>query len=179
MIYFESERLIFRDWVEPDKMDFRRMNSDPEVMEFFLKPLTAEESDAFLQRIVDEIKKLGFGLFAVETKCDGEFIGYIGFSEITSFQADFTPAIEIGWRLCKEAWGKGYATEGAKACLEYAEKNLNLDKVYSMTAKINLRSQKVMKKIGMVWDRDFLRPTVPDGHPLKDHVLYVYHMKGK
>ncbi len=176
MQYFESERLIFRDWTLQDKIDFRKMNGDPQVMEFFVKPLSEEESDALYERIVDEIRELGFGLYAVETKAGQNFIGFIGFSRVT-YEADFTPCIEIGWRLNQASWGKGYATEGAKTCLDYAAKNLDLDLIHSMTAQLNIRSQNVMRKIGMTKDRDFLHPRIPSGNPLKEHVLYSYYLK--
>lgn len=116
MIYIETARLRLRDWQEADFELFSRMNADEEVMKFFPKTLSKEESDAFAKAIIAEIKENGFGLYAVEVKETNEFIGFIGFHRAT-FESDFTPCIEIGWRLKKEVWGRGYATEGAKACL--------------------------------------------------------------
>ena len=108
-----------------DLLDFKKMNEDPEVMEYFPKILTHKETTAFYEAIMDEFQSYGYGLYAAELKETGEFIGFIGFHHAT-FEADFTPCVEIGWRLKKEVWGKGLATEGAKACLEYAEENCSL-----------------------------------------------------
>lgn len=116
-------------------------------MEFFPRSLTENESIQFFDRIVKEIKTEGFGLFAVERKCDKKFIGYTGFHRI-GFDADFTPGIEIGWRLTYDAWGKGYATEAAKGCLEKM-KIPEIRKIYSFTSILNKRSEHVMQKIGM------------------------------
>lgn len=176
MIYFETQRLIFRDWKEEDLEGFRMMNKDTEVMEFFPKVLSADESEVFFGRIQDEFKESGYGLYAVETKHNHEFIGYIGFHRAT-FDADFTPCIEIGWRLKRTAWGHGYATEGAKACLDYGARELNFDQVYSFTANINLRSQNVMTKIGMAKVKEFKHPNVHEDSPLSGHVLYLIHLQ--
>lgn len=112
MIYLETERLVLRDWREEDSVVFSRMNRDPKVMEYFLKPLTDTESRDFYERIRREIDTFGWGLFAAEVKISGKFIGYIGLHH-TNFETDFCPCIEIGWRLCENSWGRGYATEGA------------------------------------------------------------------
>ncbi|MFH5835678.1 GNAT family N-acetyltransferase [Proteiniclasticum sp. C24MP] len=172
MNYFESERLLFRDWQEEDLKIFREMNLDPLVMQYFPKTLTEEETDLFHQRIQEEFRRLGFGLYAVEVKETGTFIGYIGFHE-AAFPAPFTPCIEIGWRLSASAWGRGYATEGAKACLQYGFTELNLNEVYSFTAEINLPSENVMRKIGMTKIMEFDHPSVKRSSPLKKHVLYL------
>lgn len=172
MQYFESERLIIRDWSESDLPSFRQINIDPEVMEFFPKPLSEEDTDESYRRILAEFHECGWGLYAVQSKEAGEFVGFIGFHR-AAFQAEFTPCVEIGWRLKRSAWGKGYATEGAKACLAYAFKNRLFDKVYSFTAKINRRSENVMKKIGMEKLGEFPHPNVPVDSPLRDHVLYM------
>ncbi|WP_039041586.1 GNAT family N-acetyltransferase [Sporosarcina sp. ZBG7A] len=176
MIYLETARLILRDWKETDLEPFRRLNEDEEVMTYFPASLTYEETNAFYQAIISEIKECGFGLYAVEEKTNKEFIGLIGFHRAT-FDADFTPCIEIGWRLKKEAWGKGYATEGAAACLEYGFTELNFTDVYSFTADINQPSKNVMRKIGMNFIENFDHPKVKEGSSLKKHVLFHINRK--
>lgn len=171
MIYFETERLIFRHWKEDDLKEFRVMNKDLNVMKYFPKILTEQETDLFYNRIQDEFSDLGYGLYAVETKYNNEFIGFIGFHTAT-FNASFTPCVEIGWRLKYKAWGKGYATEGAKACLKYGLHTFNFDKVYSFTSKVNLQSQNIMKKIGMNKVMEFKHPNIKENSPLCQHVLY-------
>lgn len=151
---------------------FRELNADKEVMRYFLKTYTEEETDAFYKAIVKEIKECNYGLYAVEVKERKEFIGFIGFHKAT-FKADFTPCIEIGWRLKRDAWGKGYAREGAKACLEYGFTKLNFEEVYSFTSKINKASENVMKKIGMHYVKDFDHPRIEPSNKLCRHVLYV------
>jgi len=171
MIYIETPRLLLRDWKEEDILPFAKMNSDPHVMRYFLKPLTEKESFDFYTRIRNEISQYGYGLYAVEKKEDGVFIGYTGFYRFT-FDMDFAPGIEVGWRLRYEDWNKGYATEGAKACLVYAKEHLSLPFIWSFTSLPNKRSERVMQKIGMEKVKEFSHPIVPDNHPLKEHVLY-------
>lgn len=169
-IYIQTPRLILRDWKEEDLLRFTRMNKDPKVMEFFLQPLTKEETLAFYHRIQHELRTSGYGLFAVERKEDQAFIGYTGLHSF-SFQADFAPGIEIGWRLSAEYWGHGYAPEAATACLKWA-KEVGLEEIWSFTSLPNLRSQRVMQKIGMNLVKEFDHPLVPADHPLLRHVLY-------
>lgn len=176
MIYFETARLRFRDWKETDIISFAEMNADNEVMKYFPKTLSADESYEFYEAIVAKFHDFGFGLYAVEEKERNEFIGFIGFHEAT-FETDFTPCIEIGWRLKKEAWGKGYATEGAEACLHYGFTELGFREIYSFTAEVNTPSQNVMRKIGMDFNTYFDHPKLPIESPLKRHVLY--HIKQK
>ncbi|XKH49899.1 GNAT family N-acetyltransferase [Chryseomicrobium palamuruense] len=171
MVYIETPRLKLRDWKDTDLEPFRQLNADEEVMRFFPRTLSKEESDAFCQAIIAEIKECGFGLYAVEVKAKNEFIGFIGFHRAT-FESDFTPCIEIGWRLKKEAWGKGYATEGAKACLEYGFEELGFDEIYSFTAEINEPSKHVMRKIGLEFVKVFDHPKVDPESMLRKHVLY-------
>lgn len=171
MVYIETSRLKLRDWKDSDLEPFRQLNADEEVMKFFPKTLSKEESDGFCQAIITEIKECGFGLYAVEMKETKEFIGFIGFHRAT-FESDFTPCIEIGWRLKKEAWGKGYATEGAKACLEYGFEELGFDEIFSFTADINEPSKQVMRKIGLGFVKEFDHPKVNPESMLRKHVLY-------
>lgn len=171
MIYFTTTRLVFRDWQPRDLADFRTMNQDSSVMAYFPNILTDQETDSFYQVIQDEFVQLGYGLFAVDTQADGQFIGFIGFHRAT-FPASFTPCLEIGWRLKREVWGKGLATEGALACLRYGFDQLNINEVYSFTSKINRRSERVMQKIGMTKLAEFQHPSIAPDHRLCHHVLY-------
>lgn len=171
MIYVETARLQLRDWEEADLAPFSELNADREVMRYFPKTLSGEETAALHETIVSEIKQCGYGLYAVEVKESKEFIGFIGFHEAT-FAADFTPCIEIGWRLKKAAWGKGYATEGAKACLQYGFDKLGFSDVYSFTAEINTPSRNVMIKAGMDFVKTFNHPRVEESSPLCKHVLF-------
>lgn len=169
--YLETSRLILRDWKQEDISEFARLNSDNRVMEYFLKKLSCEETIAFYNRIQEEFMSCGFGLYAVECKEDHSFVGYVGLHHFV-FDVDFSPAIEIGWRLLPEVWGKGFATEAASACLEYARKQLKLKEVYSFTSLPNKRSERVMQKIGMIRIKEFNHPLVDPNHLLCKHVLY-------
>lgn len=171
MIYIETPRLLLRDWKEKDIEPFAMMNCDPEVMRYFLKPLSANESLEFYNRIKQEFIESGYGLYAIERKEDGAFAGYTGFHRIP-FDVDSTPGVEIGWRIKYEYWNRGYATEAAKACLLFAKGHLPFTTVYSFTSIPNTASERVMQKIGMEKVKTFPHPAVPDGHILKDHILY-------
>ncbi len=171
MHIIETPRLLLRTWKEDDLHTFRQMNADREVMRYFPATLTSAETDRFYNAIQTEFLTCGYGWYAVEDKENREFIGFIGLHRAT-FAADFTPCTEIGWRLKKEAWGKGYATEGAAACLNYGFNACKLSEIFSFTAEINQPSQRVMNKIGMRLSHTFDHPNVPDGHPLRRHVLY-------
>lgn len=176
MVYFETQRLIFRNWKEQDLNEFQIMNKDIMVMKYFSKTLTEDETDQFYIRIQDEFRNYGYGLYAVETKHNNCFIGFIGF-HWANFVSQFTPCIEIGWRLKYEAWGNGFATEGAKACLKYGSDTLKFkEKIYSFTSKINLQSENVMKKIGMEKVMEFEHPNIIEGSPLREHVLYAIEL---
>jgi RimJ/RimL family protein N-acetyltransferase len=167
-----TTRLKLRRWVGSDVGPFVRMNRDAAVMRYFPRINTAEESMAFITRIEAFFDEYGYGLFALESKATGEFIGYTGFAK-PHFESWFTPCTEIGWRLKKAAWGQGYATEAAQACLDYGFQELGLDKVYSFTALPNKPSERVMQKIGMERAGEFDHPMIEAGHPLRRHVLYV------
>ena len=167
----ETQRLILRSWLESDLEPFIRMNSDSEVMRFFPNALAPAQTEQFYNDIVQEFSEYGYGLYATEEKDSGNFIGFIGFRR-ARFEADFCPCIEIGWRLDKKYWGKGYATEGAKACLAHGFVNLNFNKIYSFTSNSNHPSQRVMQKIGMQFEQYFDHPRVPHGNPLRPHICY-------
>ncbi len=169
----ETARLIMRRWREEDRTPFAALNADPVVMEHFPSTLTRQESDALVVRIEAQLETLGYGLWALEVRDTGEFIGFTGLA-LQTFPAPFTPAVEVGWRLEHAAWGNGYATEAALAALDYGFDIADLDEIVSMTATTNVRSQRVMQRIGMTYDPadDFEHPNVPDGHRVKPHVLY-------
>ena len=162
-----------REWREEDLAPFAAMNADPAVMEHFPSTLTRHESDALVTRITAQIDTLGYGLWAVEVRETGTFVGFTGLA-LQTFPAHFTPAVEVGWRLDTRAWGHGYATEAARAAVDVGWREGDLDEIVSMTAVTNVRSQRVMQRIGMTHDPadDFDHPNVPDGSPLKRHVLY-------
>lgn len=170
-VYIETERLILRSWTPNDKNPFAEMNGNSTVMKYFPSILSPDESNAFLERINAEIEETGFGLYAVEIKKSGEFIGFIGFHRFT-FDVPFAPNWEIGWRISDKFWHKGYATEGALACIKYAREKRLCKKIYSFTATENIASEKVMKRIGMTFEMLFLHPALPDGDWLKEHKLY-------
>lgn len=169
--YFETPNLVLRGWTRADIAELARLNADERVMEFFLKKLSLSETLAFYDRIQEEFETSGFGLYAVEEKLNHAFVGYVGLHRISP-GLDFAPAVEIAWRLLPEYWGRGYATEAAAACLEYAEKELKLSGIVSFTSLPNKRSERVMQKIGMVRIGEFDHPAVATDHPLRRHVLY-------
>jgi len=169
----KTERLILRPWKEEDLESLSRLNADPRVMEFFPGLLTREESAARLECYAKHILNHGWGLWAVSVPGVSDFIGWIGLWRI-GFEAHFTPAIEVGWRLLPEFWGQGYATEGARAAIQYGFNTLKLDEIVSITVPANLRSRRIMEKLGMHRDPkdDFDHLKVPEGHALRRHVLY-------
>lgn len=166
----ETSRLILREWRFSDFLPFAEMNADSEVMRYFPNTLTKEASDNFAHKIIAEMNEKGFGLFAVELKSTGTFIGYVGLHEI-AFDAGFKGEVEIGWRLAKDYWNNGYATEAAKAVLTFA-KEIGLKKLYSFTAAVNLPSERIMKKIGMEKVQEFDHPALEEGNWLRKHILY-------
>lgn len=170
MVYIETERLILRSWEPEDLPLFIAMNKDEQVMRFFPAILNDEETMEFYNRIQDELNQKDCGLYAVDIKSTGEFIGYVGLHEI-GFEADFTPGIEIGWRLAADYHNQGYATEAAKGVLKLA-KQKGLQRVYSFTAKQNTPSERVMQKIGMTKFGEFQHPKLSTDSPLRTHVLY-------
>lgn len=168
-----TERLILRPWRDGDLAPFAALNADPEVMEHFPAPLSRAESDAVATRIRGFMAERGFGWWVVEVPGEAPFIGFIGLWAPT-FEAHFTPCIEVGWRLARPFWSRGYATEGARACLRFGFQELGLGEIVSFTATGNIRSQAVMRRLGMTHDPadDFDHPGLPEGHPLRRHVLY-------
>lgn len=168
-----TERLILRRWRREDREPFARMNADPLVMEHYPSVLSRSESDAIADRIEQHFADHGFGLWALEIPEAAPFAGYVGLS-VPRFQAAFTPCVEIGWRLAAQHWGHGYATEAARAVLRYGFDQLGMEEIVSFTVPGNARSRRVMDRIGMVRDPagDFQHPLLPEGHPLRAHVLY-------
>ena len=170
---FETDRLILRQWQSSDLRPFADLNACKRVCEFLPKTLTVAESTEMAERIMAHFDRHGFGLYAVAQKDGEEFIGFTGLN-IPSFEAHFMPAVEIGWRLAYKHWGCGYATEAAQAVLAHAFHTLNLPEIVSFTVPENIRSRRVMEKIGLHHTEkdDFDHPKLPDGHRLKRHVLY-------
>jgi RimJ/RimL family protein N-acetyltransferase len=166
-------RLVLRRWRASDRVPFQQINADPRVMEFMPAPLTPGKSDDLITRIERHFQQHSFGLYAAELIETKTFIGYIGLN-IPSFEAPFMPAVEIGWRLAFDHWGRGLATEGARAVIDHAFHTLNLPTLISFTVPQNQRSRRVMEKLGMVHDpnADFDHPRLPEGHALRRHVLY-------
>ncbi len=149
------------------------MNADPVVMEHFPELLSRGQSDELVERIKVGFAENGFGLWALEVRATGEFIGFAGLA-VPDFEAHFMPAVEIGWRLARSAWGNGYATEAALAALALGFDEVGLAEIVSFTAPANRRSRAVMERLGMSRDPrdDFDHPGLPAGHPLRPHVLY-------
>ncbi|HEX5588010.1 MAG TPA: GNAT family N-acetyltransferase [Acidimicrobiia bacterium] len=168
-----TERLLLRRWRAEDLAPFAALNADPVVMEHYEKVLTRDESDTSVSGIESEFDACGFGLWAVEVPGRAPFIGYVGLHTVP-FEASFTPAVEVGWRLAREHWGHGFATEAAGAAMRYGLDEGGLDEIVSFTTPGNVRSWKVMERLGMVRDpsADFEHPNVPIGHRLRPHILY-------
>lgn len=168
-----TSRLLLRQWRYDDREPFARMNADPEVMKHFPAPLARAESDALADRAAAWLEAQGWGLWALEVRATGEFVGFTGLA-VPRFEAHFTPAVEAGWRLARTAWGHGYATEAARAALAVAFGEVGLDEVVSFTSRGNTRSRAVMRRIGMTHDPadDFDNPTLDPRSPLRAHVLY-------
>ncbi|MGH3097638.1 MAG: GNAT family N-acetyltransferase [Streptosporangiales bacterium] len=168
-----TERLLLRRWRATDRAAFAAMNADPEVMEHFPAMLSRAESDAFVDRVEAALERNPYGLWAVEVAGTGDFIGFTGLS-VPSFDAHFTPAVEVGWRLARHAWGHGYASEAARVALAHGFARVGLAEIVSFTTVANVRSQAVMRRIGMTRDPadDFAHPRLPEEHPMRLHVLY-------
>jgi RimJ/RimL family protein N-acetyltransferase len=167
-----TERLLLREWYDTDRDAFAALNADPTVMEHFPALMSRDESDALIDRIVVRWSA-GYGLWAVEHVEDAAFLGFVGLTSPT-WEAAFTPAVEIGWRLSRSEWGHGYATEAARAAIKFGFETVGLDEILSWTVPANLRSRAVMERLGMTQDpaEDFDHPTIQVGSPLRRHVLY-------
>ena len=168
-----TTRLRLRLWRDEDFSSFAALNSDLRVMQYMAKPLDREESDASAGRIKQHFTRHGFGLWAIELTGIADFIGFTGLS-VPPFEAHFTPCVEIAWRLARNYWGFGFATEAACAARDYGFAHLGLKQIVSFTVPANQRSRNVMERIGMTrsTDDDFEHPLLPQGHPLRHHVLY-------
>jgi RimJ/RimL family protein N-acetyltransferase len=166
-----ERRVILRQWKESDVEPYAAMNADAEVMRFFPKLLTREESALSMARQRARIEERGWGWWAVEV--DGVFAGFTGLAE-PKFTSHFTPCVEIGWRLRKEFWGQGIAFDAAQQAVKYAFSELRLSELVSFTAAVNLRSRKLMERLGFSHEAvdDFDHPEIPEGHWLRRHVLY-------
>lgn len=175
---FKSKRLGFRNWEMEDVETMAAINADALVMEFFSYTQTREQTINFIERMQRQFAEKGFCYFAVDKLDNTEHIGFIGVNEQT-FEADFTPCIDIGWRLKSNEWNKGYATEGARACLHYAFNNLSIPRIYSITPKVNLKSEYIMQKIGMTKVKHFIFPLLKDDERLKECVLYEIYAPGQ
>ncbi|WP_034642527.1 GNAT family N-acetyltransferase [Desulfovibrio inopinatus] len=171
-IEFETARLVLRQWKETDKKTFAVLNADPRVMEFFPAPLTRKESDAVADKCQLFIEEHGWGFWAVEEKRTHDFLGFVGLY-IPRADLPFSPCVEIGWRLAFPYWGKGVASEAAKGALAIGFCVLNLKEIVSFTAFHNVRSQAVMRRIGMHRvPGSFAHPGVAVSSPLREHLLY-------
>jgi len=172
-LIIETPRLILRQWNESDLDPWAAMNADPRVMEFFPGTNDRARSEETANRMRISLERDGYGLWAVELKHNGSFAGMIGLNDIP-YSVPFEPRREVGWRLAYDAWGCGYAAEGARAALRVAFDTLGWDEVVAMTAFVNLRSERVMQRVGMVRDLtgDFDHPRIEEGHPLRRHMLY-------
>lgn len=167
-----TERLALREWYETDRDAFAVLNADPAVMEYFPALMSRDESDALVDRIVTHWSA-GYGRWAIERTEDAAFLGFVGLTS-PKWEAAFTPAVEIGWRLGRAAWCYGYATEAARAAIRFGFEAVGLEEILSWTVPANLRSRAVMERLGMKRDPadDFDHPSIPAGHPLRRHVLY-------
>lgn len=172
----QSPRLLLRAWRDDDLDPLAALCADPEVMRYFPGTQSREEAAALIQRARAHAAEHGFGLWALERKDNGEFIGFTGLGKV-GFEAPFTPATEIGWRLARAHWGQGYASEAARAALACAFDTLQLAQVVAFTTPANTASSAVMERIGMTRDEagDFEHPKVEVGHPLRRHILYRIH----
>jgi RimJ/RimL family protein N-acetyltransferase len=167
----ETERLLLRRWQGSDREPFAALNGDPETLVYFPSTLSRQQSDAVVDRAESVFEARGYGLWALEVKETGEFIGFTGLSPMPE-GVPGTGGTEIGWRLAKHAWHHGYATEAARAALDVAFAGAGLPEIWSMTAVLNTPSQAVMRRIGLTEVARFQHPRVPVGSPIRPHVTY-------
>jgi RimJ/RimL family protein N-acetyltransferase len=168
-----TARVWLRRWRDDDRPAFAAMNADPEVMRHFPALLTHAESDALIRRFDEHFAEHGYGIWALEIPGVCPLAGFVGLKHV-DFDAHFTPALEIGWRLRRDLWGRGYASEAAEAVLAHAFDDLLYDEIVSFTTRDNERSRAVMERIGLFHDvqGDFEHPKLPPGHRQRPHVLY-------
>jgi RimJ/RimL family protein N-acetyltransferase len=168
-----TERTILRQWCPEDLPLFAALNADRDVMRHFPTTLDRAQSDAIAHRLAQHIETHGYGPWALEIPGVTPFAGFVGLMRV-GFDAPFVPAVEIGWRLARAWWSKGYATEAAIAVAQFAFETLDLEALVSFTVPANVRSRAVMERIGMRHcpGEDFLHPLVPPGHRMRRHVLY-------
>ena len=172
IVELETERLKLRQWKERDLPLFAEINADPDVMEYYPSALNEAESNSMANKLKQLISERSWGFWAVETKKEKQFIGFVGLHK-PAYDLPVTPCVEVGWRLEKEYWGKGYATEAARESLRFAFEELKLNEVYSFASVSNKRSWSVMKRLNMVnTGYNFEHPIIPKNHPLREHVLY-------
>ena len=172
IIELDTPRLRLRQWRESDVTPFAAMNADPKVMEYFPALQSAEASAAGIASWQSQFASQGWSNWAVELVGSGEFIGFIGLS-VPRRTFTFSPCVEVGWRLAAAHWGRGYATEGARAALRAGFERIGLDEIVSFTAVGNRKSRAVMERIGLRnANQDFEHPGIPAGHPLRLHCLY-------
>ena len=166
-----TPRLWLRRWRPEDLEPFAALTADPQVMEHFASVLSREETAAMTGRMEKHFENYGYGFWAVEMPHQAPFIGFIGLA-VPAFETSFTPCVEIGWRLARPWWGQGLATEGARAALAYGFEHLGLSEIVSFAVPGNVRSRRVMQKLGMRYSEDFAHPRIDPSHPLCRHVLY-------
>lgn len=172
VVELKTDRLILRQWKESDLLPFAKMNADPEVMEYYPSTISESESNQLANRIKGFITKRSWGFWAVETINENEFIGFVGLHKPT-YDLPVSSCVEVGWRFSKKYWGKGYATEAAKESLRFAFEDLQLNEVYSFASVSNKKSCSVMERLNMVnTGNNFEHPIIPEGHSLREHVLY-------
>lgn len=172
-IHLETDRICLREWLPEDSEPFSRMNSDPLIMEYFPRVLDEAATDKLIGRFQDHFKQYGFGMYALENKETQKFMGFVGLAHVRDI-FPFGPTVEMAWRLEYEYWGKGFASEAARAVLDYAFNELKLNEVVAFSVYDNLRAIHMMEKLGMAHDEngDFDYPKLPKGHSLGRHVLY-------
>jgi RimJ/RimL family protein N-acetyltransferase len=172
LVELETARLRLRHWRDADLAPFAALNADPAVMEFYPSVLARAESDALAARIRAALAERGWGLWAVEARAEGAFLGYVGL-EVPALDLPVSPCVEIGWRLAAAHWGRGYASEAARAALAFGFDELGLHEIVSFTAVANARSRAVMERIGLAWSGEtFLHPRLAADSPLRTHVVY-------
>jgi RimJ/RimL family protein N-acetyltransferase len=167
-----TERLLMRRWRRGDREPFAAMNADPEVMRYFPATLGRADSDRSIERFERRFDEHGYGLWALEVLATGEFVGFTGLNPMPAGVPGAGDQ-EVGWRLARHAWHQGYATEAARAVLDVGLDQVGLPRIWSMTAVLNIPSQAVMRRIGMVPHATFDHPGVETGHALRPHVLYL------